>query len=397
MPQHQGIRHFKRGISKLSRSTGCEAKEMMKVFLPVAADAGPKVVDATLALLKFMYLAHSSTLTETELEEMDHHLAIFHQNKAVFDQWLKTERNFHNIPKFHQLQHYTHLIRMLGMPDGYNTEAPERLHIDLTNAGFNASNKIDDTELEQMAEYTMRMDTLALHRAYLTYLDRPEGDEDFDRDKSSEHGRERWWKESKMGDDADMPDTSDDGIQDEDGQSEASECNSNEEEGEYDEQDDLVDRCVVDMVIEGRIQVPDQGGNVDSPDTDARASSAPRLYYPNPKIVTAKGHHKAPSMVEYLVKAHCASNLVHDVSVFLNKLDPTWPRTVLSLDNTMHIWTVIRLFHPNLPFKPLEPLQVDHIQARPTTLDSIQRVRRVGQFDTILVLTYPEKTGIHCA
>ncbi|KAF8761887.1 Zn-finger protein [Rhizoctonia solani] len=101
MPRHQGIRHFKRGISKLSRSTGREAKEMMKVFLPVAADAGPKVVDATLALLKFMYLAHSSTLTKTKLEEMDQHLATFHQNKAIFEQWLKTERKFHNIPKFH--------------------------------------------------------------------------------------------------------------------------------------------------------------------------------------------------------------------------------------------------------------------------------------------------------
>ncbi|EUC56287.1 Zn-finger protein, putative [Rhizoctonia solani AG-3 Rhs1AP] len=93
MPRHHGIRHFKRGVSKmLPRATGREAKEMMKVFLPVAADAGPKVVEATRALLKFMYLAHSSTLTETELEGMDRQLRLFHDNKGIFNHLLKTDR-----------------------------------------------------------------------------------------------------------------------------------------------------------------------------------------------------------------------------------------------------------------------------------------------------------------
>ncbi|KAF8758013.1 Zn-finger protein [Rhizoctonia solani] len=363
------------GISKLSRSTGRKAKEMMKVFLPVAANAGPKVVDATLALLKFMYLAHSLTLTETKLEEMDQHLATFHQNKAIFEQWLKTERKFHNIPKFHQLQHYTHSIRMLSTPDGYNTEAPERLHIDLTKAGFNASNKIDDTELEQMAEYIMRMDALALHRAR----------------------GETWWEEGKMGDEDYMSDTLEGGTQDEDGESEASQCNSDKEEGEDDEQDDLADGCVVDRVIEGRVRVSDQGGNGDNLDTDVGMDLVPKLYYPTPELVTAKGRRKAPSTVDHLVKAHCATNLVRDISTFLKKLNPTWPTTILSPDDTLHIWTVIRLFHPTLPFKALEPPQVDHVRAWPTKFDSIQRVRRVGQFDTVLVLTYPDKAGIHCA
>ncbi|KAF8676955.1 Zn-finger protein [Rhizoctonia solani] len=397
MPRHQGIRHFKRGISKLSRSTGREAKEMMKVFLPVAADAGPKVVDATLALLKFMYLAHSSTLTETKLEEMDQHLATFHQNKAIFKQWLKTKRKFHNIPKFHQLQHYTHSICMLGTPDGYNTEAPERLHIDLTKAGFNASNKIDDTELEQMAEYIMRMDALALHRAYLTYMDSPEGNEDLDWDERAESRGETWWEEGEMGDEDYMSDTLEGGTQDEDGESKASQCNSDKEEGEDNEQDDLADGCVVDRVIEGRVRVSDQGGNGDNLDTDVGMDLAPKLYYPTPELVTAKGRRKAPSTVDHLVKAHCATNLVRDISTFLKKLNPTWPTTILSPDDTLHIWTVIRLFHPTLPFKALEPPQVNHVRARPTKFDSIQRVRRVGQFDTVLVLTYPDKAGIHRA
>ena len=109
---------------------------MMKVFLPVAADGGPQVAAATRALLKFMYLAHSSTLTKAKLCKMDWQLKIFHENKSVFDEFECLKKGFYNIPKFHALQHYTHSIRMLGTPDGYNTEAPERLHIDLTKAGF---------------------------------------------------------------------------------------------------------------------------------------------------------------------------------------------------------------------------------------------------------------------
>ncbi|KAG8680118.1 hypothetical protein FRC11_002909, partial [Ceratobasidium sp. 423] len=95
---------------------------------------------------------------------MDKELARFHDNKSLFNQFLKMKQKFHNIPKFHLLQHYTHCVCMLGTPDGYNTEAPERLHIDLTKAGFQVSNKINDTELEQMAKY------LLLQRMYKKHM-----------------------------------------------------------------------------------------------------------------------------------------------------------------------------------------------------------------------------------
>ncbi|EUC59359.1 hypothetical protein RSOL_310540, partial [Rhizoctonia solani AG-3 Rhs1AP] len=369
MPRHHGIRHFKRGVSKmLPRSTGREAKEMMKVFLPVAADAGPKVVEATRALLKFMYLAHAATLTETELEEMDRQLRLFHDNKDIFDHLLKTDRRFHNIPKFHQLQHYTHSIRMLGTPDGYNTEGPERLHIDLTKAGFKASNKIDDTELEQMKEYVMRMDALAMHRAYLTHRDRFEVGDDSDKEEDAYDGRERWWKNGEMGEDDKWMESDDEGMEHE----EISGSNSDDDEDEEEEGWD--EGCEVERLIQGQPQRGPGQENVHGRD-DSAAANEPKIFYPDPEIVTAKGRRKKPSTVEYLIQSHSATNLVRDLSTFLKTLDPSRLAITLPLDATLHIWTIIRLFHPPLPFKPFETPQIDHVRARPQTSDLIGRTK----------------------
>ncbi|KAG8684795.1 hypothetical protein FRC11_011583, partial [Ceratobasidium sp. 423] len=382
MPRHHGIRHFKRGISKLSRSTGREAKEMMKVFLPVAADAGPKVAQATRALLKFMYLAHSSTLTEAELREMDKQLAIFHEHKSVFDECLKSKRKFHNIPKFHSLQHYTHSIRMLGTPDGYNTEAPERLHIDLTKAGFQASNKIDDTEIEQMAEYIQRMDSLALHRSYLNYIDSPEGDDEGD------DWRDTWVDLDNFDDDEDSL-VSDEGEHsgfDEDSDSNSDSVSDSDSDTS---EDDLTRGCVVGRIMDAEQEAQNHQGF----ETFA-GPQEPTIHYPNPEIVTARSC-KNPVTVEYLIKAHSAKNLVDNTSAFLKQLHPDLPTVILAPDTKLRIWTVARLFHTPLPFKPLEPPQVDRIRARPARVDNIDRVLRVGQFDTVLVLAYPKKIGLH--
>ncbi|KAF8694533.1 Zn-finger Hypothetical protein, partial [Rhizoctonia solani] len=323
MPRHPGIWHFKRGISKLLQSTGREAKEMMKVFLPATAGAGPKAVQATHALLKFMYLAHSSTLTEAELSKMDEKLAIFHNEKSAFNALLKTPKGFHNIPKFHSLQHYTHSIRSLGTPNGYNTKAPKRLHIDLTKAGFKASNKNDDTEIEQMKEYIQRMDALALHRAYLDFRSRPEGKDE------AEDWRDGWqdfdlFDEQtglfhKMGA-ADLDELADPDS----GQDVALDTDSNSDTDSND--GDFEAGCVVKKVVgderdaQPRIHDTQSQGLA----TDLRAQQqGTKIHYPNPEIVTANcGRFVA---VEYLIKAHMATNLINDVSLYLKRLHPNLP------------------------------------------------------------------------
>ncbi|CAE6409497.1 unnamed protein product [Rhizoctonia solani] len=384
MPRHNGIRHFKRGISKLSRSTGREAKEMMKVFLPVTANAGAQAVQATHALLKFMYLAHSSTLTEAELREMDKQLAIFHREKSAFNASLKTPKGFHNIPKFHSLQHYTHSIRSLGTPDGYNTEAPERLHIDLTKAGFRASNKNDNAEIEQMKEYIQCMDALAFHRAYLNFKSGLEGEDEVD------DWRDGWQDiafDEKTGLFRNAEATDLDGLANPDSSQDVGSDSDSDSDDE-----DLAAGCVVERVVEAERDLQ----NCAPGESQGLAADQQRVkvHYPNPEIVTAQRRGK-PVTINYLVKAHLATNLADNISTYLKLLAPNLPTITLQPETELHIWTVARLFHLPLPFKPLESPHVDRIRAQPAKVDNLNRVRRVGNFDTVLVLAYPSKTGIH--
>ncbi|KAG8728703.1 hypothetical protein FRC10_004637 [Ceratobasidium sp. 414] len=161
MPEYHGMRHFKHGILAVSQWTGRELKEMAKILLPVASDANPCVVRAARALLDFVYLAHSSSLTDR----------IFRLEGAV-----TTQRAFHGIPKIHMISHYVHLIRELGTPDGYNTETSERLHINFTKMGYQVSNKVN--AVKQMALYIQRLEAIEMHTAHLEEtLGAPDGGE----------------------------------------------------------------------------------------------------------------------------------------------------------------------------------------------------------------------------
>ncbi|KAJ7862113.1 hypothetical protein B0H14DRAFT_3134333 [Mycena olivaceomarginata] len=92
-------------------------------------------------------------------------LDTFHAHKQVFVD-LKIWKHF-NIPKIHSLQHYVDEIRRLGSADGYNTESPERLHIDFAKKAYRASNRRDYTE--QMALWLQRQEAIALRSAYIQW------------------------------------------------------------------------------------------------------------------------------------------------------------------------------------------------------------------------------------
>lgn len=66
--------------------------------------------------------------------------------------------------------HYLDAIRRLGSADGYNTESPERLHIDFAKEAYRASNKRDYTE--QMALWLQRQEAIDLRTAYLDWITR---------------------------------------------------------------------------------------------------------------------------------------------------------------------------------------------------------------------------------
>ncbi|KAF7377221.1 hypothetical protein MSAN_00142000 [Mycena sanguinolenta] len=171
MPDHPGVRHFKNGISGVSQWTGTEHKEMEKVFLGlVAAGAHPQMVEAVRGLIDFAYFASLQSHTSVTLAGMRNALDTFHRNKQIFID-LKGRNSHFNIPKIHSLEHYVALILLFGSADGFNTEAPERLHIDYAKNAYRASNKKD--YIDQMTLWLQRQEAVARFSAYLDWAHPP--------------------------------------------------------------------------------------------------------------------------------------------------------------------------------------------------------------------------------
>ncbi|KAH9943974.1 hypothetical protein B0H21DRAFT_864378 [Amylocystis lapponica] len=116
-----GLRHFSHGISMVSQWTGSEHKEMEKVFLGLVMGR----------------LTHANTCALRQA------LDDFHTHKHIFlELGARTQGHF-NIPKIHSMEHYVALIELFGSADGFNTESPERLHIDYAKDAYRASNRKD--------------------------------------------------------------------------------------------------------------------------------------------------------------------------------------------------------------------------------------------------------------
>jgi hypothetical protein len=140
MTSYPGLRHFKKGISTVSQSTGREHKEMQKVFVALLAGAvQEEVLIVVRALIDFIYYAQFQSHTTDTLEALRACLETFHKHKNILVD-LEVHDHF-NIPKIHSMEHYVQAIISLGSADGFNSEAPERLHIDYAKDAYRASNK----------------------------------------------------------------------------------------------------------------------------------------------------------------------------------------------------------------------------------------------------------------
>ncbi|KDQ15498.1 hypothetical protein BOTBODRAFT_108756 [Botryobasidium botryosum FD-172 SS1] len=167
LPRHPDLRHFKKGISHLSQWSGTEAKEVEKVFVGLILDAVPaEAVDATRALLDFLYVSQYQSLSSSALELLKSHLDDFHAAKHIFAEY--GQHDTFNIPKLHMISHYLELIMLLGTPDGYNTESPERLHIDMAKKGYRASSK--KNFLRQMTAWLVRKEKVHQFSCFLEWL-----------------------------------------------------------------------------------------------------------------------------------------------------------------------------------------------------------------------------------
>ena len=164
---YPGLRYFKKGISGVSQWTGTEHKEMQRVFVSLMARAvNDQVLSVVKALVDYIYYAQLQSQTTETLASLLECLEIFHRNKEVLID-LEIREHF-NIPKLHNIGHYVDSIRALGAADGYNTEFPERLHIDYAKDAYDASNKRDYTE--QMALWLQRHEAINIRKTYLTWL-----------------------------------------------------------------------------------------------------------------------------------------------------------------------------------------------------------------------------------
>ncbi|KAG1890596.1 uncharacterized protein F5891DRAFT_1131630 [Suillus fuscotomentosus] len=167
IPDYPGLRHFKKGISTVRQWTGTEHKEMQCVFVGLLAGAVPsRVLVVAQAILDFSYYAQLRMHTAESLDGLESALAVFHTNKDILQE-LEVREHF-NIPKLHQISHFVKSITLFGSTNGFNTELPERLHIDFAKDTYRASNKRDYEE--QMALWLQWQEAVFLRSSYFDWL-----------------------------------------------------------------------------------------------------------------------------------------------------------------------------------------------------------------------------------
>src|SRR6267154_727321 len=167
MTWHLTLRHFKKGVSLVMQWTGNEYKNMEKIFLGVIAGAvNERVIRIVHAAEDFILYAHFEVHTERSLEKMDRAWSAIHENKKIFVE-LGICKHF-NIPKFHSIIHYVFAIRSHGTLNGYNSESPERLHIDFAKVPFRAGNKRH--YMAHMATYMARHEVVQCYEMFLHWV-----------------------------------------------------------------------------------------------------------------------------------------------------------------------------------------------------------------------------------
>ncbi|KAG8704785.1 hypothetical protein FRC09_003325 [Ceratobasidium sp. 395] len=416
MSPHHGLRHFKHGVLKAARWTGRELKEQTRVYIPTMAGQDPEVTACARALIEFIFLAHSSSLTSEDLDRMQQCLEIFHENKHIFpeigalgeqDQRKKRGpvRTFHGIPKIHNCQHYPYHIMEHGTPDGFNTELPERLHIRDAKEGFRASNKKE--VIAQMATHVQRMEAIARHRAHLKHKSNPDADD------AEFAGAEADEAELVL-----VEEDEDDVIVGDDVVFEAGirRLALDEEEGEEDaginEQDERIDGdAIVDGELEEEVdeeevvlERKDVGDNGtweevtfqnEREDGELETNDRPSIFHPDPEI----SHAKKPTTTArgtHLVEKHRATRLLPALKAFFRREQLVLGADDLpaSLNDKFPVWYRCRLHHSPPPFKPSEGPRVDVVRAFPAAIDRLGRPRREARFDTALYFYDEDSVGL---
>ncbi|KAG9087886.1 hypothetical protein FS749_002576 [Ceratobasidium sp. UAMH 11750] len=323
MPQAEGMKHFSKGISGVQQWTGKESKEMLNQIFPVVlGDLPPEQTQLVRSIVDFMFRARASSMTDRDIDDLERDLKLFHELKGllVTKGFYQDEGRFNRIPKLHMLGHYAHMIRELGTPDGYNTELPERLHIEYAKVPWRASNKV--RPLPQMIRYIQRQEAILIHRAY---LDRYLG---LDEDEENEETME-------------VVGTNEEAVGDGGG-----------DKGVVWPEDDSDDS-------EG-----DDGEGDHNQDEPVGPFPPEPITYPDPRRHIAINPTKRNLPIRDVAKHYRAPELTSAITNFMtNQLSIRRHDVLLSDRNHVHVWHRLYLHHRPLPFAPFDSPRRDVVRA----------------------------------
>lgn len=185
MPSHPGLRHFISGFTKLKTTTGAEHRALEKVILGALEGLIPSNVhDALEGILDFIYYDQLPVQSSTTLLLLSNALATWHAHKGAFIRLHIRDKLLFNINKFHSMSHYEALIMDLGAADGFNTELPERLHIEYAKSAYKSTNR--KQFVKQMCTYLSRSEAVFAFNSYLSWAFSSDG-QHFDRGCSKRH------------------------------------------------------------------------------------------------------------------------------------------------------------------------------------------------------------------
>ncbi|KAJ3764808.1 hypothetical protein FB446DRAFT_656105 [Lentinula raphanica] len=158
LPPASGVRCFSKGISNLAQVSGTECKHISSILLAcLNGKMDARGIMACRSILHFVQLAQYPSHDKHTLGYMTEELNAWHKYRDYFIS--KAVRSHFNIPKFHSLLHYVDSIKWIGTTDNTNTEAFERLHIDLAKEGWRSSNKRD--HFPQMISFISRLEKIS--------------------------------------------------------------------------------------------------------------------------------------------------------------------------------------------------------------------------------------------
>ncbi|KAI9347326.1 hypothetical protein BDR26DRAFT_1004946 [Obelidium mucronatum] len=155
-----GIKTFKNGVTLHSRLTRDDYQAIMKSLLLCAVDLfNEQQLECFKTFNDLVMTISSTAFTDTDLDAMQQKFVQFEQQIKCFLANSKVQSKL-CFPKLHTFGQFAHLIRKLGAPDGYGTEAVEASHVNDVVKAYLASNRKNAEE--QMMRFVARQDKMII-------------------------------------------------------------------------------------------------------------------------------------------------------------------------------------------------------------------------------------------